>query len=294
MFEHFTDRSRKVMALANQEASRFNHDHIGTEHLLLGLIKEGSGVACSVLKRVGISDLSTVRVAVEKLVKVGPEMMNMGRIPQTPHAKQVIEYAMEEARGLNHNYIGTEHLLLGLIRVEGIAFQVLKNLNINVELIREDIQHLLGGGDEDPEVEVKVTEEALIWLSGQADIATKNRDYTTAVAICKAIDIIIRLQLKPVVLRDQKKTWTTKVAVPKIAGTRISTSEYIMAYGEYPVVTYDMVKKVHTKEECEHFAEWMYGQTCMGLEDGRAGIYADDYERWLRQGKKTEQAENWD
>src|SRR6266852_2364180 len=117
MFERFTDRARKVMALANQEAQRFNHEYIGTEHILLGLVKEGSGVGANVLKNLDV-DLRKVRLEVEKLVKSGPEMMQMGKLPQTPRAKKVIEYAIEEARNLQHNYVGTEHLLLGLLREE--------------------------------------------------------------------------------------------------------------------------------------------------------------------------------
>ena len=105
MFERFTDRARKVMALANQEAQRFNHEYIGTEHILLGLVKEGSGVGANVLKNLGV-DLRKVRLEVEKLVKSGPEMVTMGKLPQTPRAKKVIEYAIEEARNLNHNYVG--------------------------------------------------------------------------------------------------------------------------------------------------------------------------------------------
>jgi len=97
MFERFTDRARKVMALANQEAQRFNHEYIGTEHILLGLVKEGSGVGANVLKNLDV-DLRKVRLEVEKLVKSGPDMVTMGKLPQTPRAKKVIEYAIEEAR----------------------------------------------------------------------------------------------------------------------------------------------------------------------------------------------------
>ena len=148
MFERFTDRARKVMALANQEAQRFNHDYIGTEHVLLGLVKEGSGVGANVLKNLGV-DLRKVRLEVEKLVKSGPEMVTMGKLPQTPRAKRVIEYAIEEARNLNHNYVGTEHLLLGLLREQdGVAAQVLMNLGLKLEDVREEILNLLGAGVE--------------------------------------------------------------------------------------------------------------------------------------------------
>ena len=144
MFERFTDRARKVMQLANQEAQRFNHEYIGTEHILLGLVKEGSGVAANVLKNLDI-DLRKVRTEVEKLVQAGPEMVTIGKLPQTPRAKKVIDYSIEEARNLNHNYVGTEHLLLGLLREqEGVAAQVLMNLGLKLEDVREEVLNLLG------------------------------------------------------------------------------------------------------------------------------------------------------
>src|SRR5437867_6036487 len=146
MYERFTDRARKVMQLANQEAQRFNHEYIGTEHILLGLVKEGSGVAANVLKNLDI-DLRKIRLEVEKIVQTGPgsEMVTMGKLPQTPRAKKVIEYSIEEARNLNHNYVGTEHLLLGLLREqEGVAAQVLMNLGLKLEDVREEVLNLLG------------------------------------------------------------------------------------------------------------------------------------------------------
>lgn len=151
MYERFTDRARKVMQLANQEAQRFNHEYIGTEHILLGLVKEGSGVAANVLKNLDV-DLRKIRLEVEKLVQSGPEMVTMGKLPQTPRAKKVIEYSMEEARNLNHNYVGTEHILLGLLREqEGVAAQVLMNLGLKLEEVREEVLNLLGHGLEGAE-----------------------------------------------------------------------------------------------------------------------------------------------
>jgi ATP-dependent Clp protease ATP-binding subunit ClpC len=139
------------MALANQEAQRFNHEYIGTEHILLGLVKEGSGVGANVLKNLEV-DLRKVRLEVEKLVKSGPDMVTMGKLPQTPRAKKVIEFAIEEARNLNHNYVGTEHLLLGLLREQdGVAAQVLMNLGIKLEEVREEVLNLLGAGVENEE-----------------------------------------------------------------------------------------------------------------------------------------------
>src|SRR5436309_639725 len=152
MYERFTDRARKVMQLANQEAQRFNHEYIGTEHILLGLVKEGSGVAANVLKNLDI-DLRKIRLEVEKIVQTGPgsEMVTMGKLPQTPRAKKVIEYSIEEARNLNHNYVGTEHLLLGLLREqEGVAAQVLMNLGLKLEDVRQEVLNLLGHSMELP------------------------------------------------------------------------------------------------------------------------------------------------
>ena len=144
MFDRFTDRARKVMGLARQEAQRFNHDYIGTEHVLLGLVQEGSGVAASVLKNLDI-DLKKIRQEVEKLVSTGTTMVTMGQLPFTPRAKKVLELSLEEASNLGHTYIGTEHLLLGLIREsDGIAAQVLKNLKVKVEDVREEVLELLG------------------------------------------------------------------------------------------------------------------------------------------------------
>jgi len=144
MFDRFTERARKVILLAKEEAKRFNHDYIGTEHILLGLIKEGEGVAAAVLQNLGLN-LDIIRLEVEKLVQPGPSTVTSGDIPFTPKAKKVIELAMDEARNLGHNYIGTEHLLLGLIREsEGVASQVLLNLELDLNKVRREIMDILG------------------------------------------------------------------------------------------------------------------------------------------------------
>jgi len=148
MFDRFTDRARKVMGLARQEAQRFNHDYIGTEHILLGLIQEGSGVAADVLKSLDV-DLKKIRQEVEKLVSHGTTMVTMGQLPFTPRAKKVLELALEEASNLGHNYIGTEHLLLGLIgEQEGIAAEVLDNIGVDIETVRTEVAGLLGAEPE--------------------------------------------------------------------------------------------------------------------------------------------------
>ncbi len=144
MFNRFTERARKVIILAKEEAKRFNHDYIGTEHILLGLIREGEGVAATVLEKMGIS-LENIRLEIEKLVQPGPTTQIIGDLPFTPRAKKSLELSAEEARALGHNYIGTEHLLLGLIREEeGVASQVLINLGLDLETVRNKIMEVLG------------------------------------------------------------------------------------------------------------------------------------------------------
>ena len=144
MFNRFTERARKVILLAKEEAKRFNHDYIGTEHILLGLVREGEGVAAAVLASFGLSP-DKIRLEVEKLVQPGPATVVSGDLPFTPKAKKVIELAIDEARSLGHNYIGTEHLLLGLIREgEGVASQVLMNSGLELDKVREEVMNLLG------------------------------------------------------------------------------------------------------------------------------------------------------
>jgi len=148
MYERFTDRARKVLELANEEARRFGHEYIGTEHLLLGLIKEDRGVGAQVLVHLGV-DLPGIRAEVEKLMTRGPDTPAKGRLPQTPRAKNVIEFSMDEARNLNHDYVGTEHILLGLIREEeGVAAQILMNVGLTLEQIRGEIVKVLPQGVE--------------------------------------------------------------------------------------------------------------------------------------------------
>ena len=136
---NFTPRAQQVLQLARKEADRFNHGYVGTEHLLLGLIALGQGVAVNVLQKMGI-DLESVRVEVEKAVGVGPETKTVGNVPFTPRVKKVLALAGSEARALNHSYVGTEHILLGLLREgEGVAARVLKNLNVDLEKTRVEI-----------------------------------------------------------------------------------------------------------------------------------------------------------
>src|SRR5260370_21856515 len=139
MMNDFTPRAQQVLALASKEAERFNHNYVGTEHLLLGLIKLGQGVAVNVLQRMGL-DLERVRMEVEKHVGSHPETNMIGNFPYTPRVKKVLALAGKEAKALNHSYVGTEHILLGLLREgEGVAARVLKNLEVDPARTRNEI-----------------------------------------------------------------------------------------------------------------------------------------------------------
>ncbi|HEX6312147.1 MAG TPA: Clp protease N-terminal domain-containing protein, partial [Acidimicrobiia bacterium] len=144
MFERFTDRARRVVVLAQEEARLLNHNYIGTEHILLGLIHEGEGVAAKALESLGIS-LEAVRAQVEEIIGQGGSAPS-GHIPFTPRAKKVLELSLREALQLGHNYIGTEHILLGLIREgEGVAAQVLVKLGADLSRVRQQVIQLLSG-----------------------------------------------------------------------------------------------------------------------------------------------------
>jgi ATP-dependent Clp protease ATP-binding subunit ClpC len=150
---NFTPRAQQVLALARKEADRFNHNYVGTEHLLLGLIKLGQGVAVNVLQKMGL-DLETVRMEVEKQVGSGPETKMVGNIPYTPRVKKVLALAGKEAKALNHSYVGTEHILLGLLREgEGVAARVLKSLEVDIERTRNEILKELDPNFTPPESE---------------------------------------------------------------------------------------------------------------------------------------------
>ncbi len=155
MMNNFTPRAQQVLALARKEADRFNHNYVGTEHLLLGLIKLGQGVAVNVLTKLGV-DLDSVRLQVEQQTSGGPDTKMVGNIPYTPRVKKVLALASKEAKALNHSYVGTEHLLLGLLREgEGVAAQVLRQLDVNLEKARNEIlkelDPNLGGSEEEEE-----------------------------------------------------------------------------------------------------------------------------------------------
>ena len=144
MFERFTEHAREVMSLANQEAQQFGHEFIGTEHILWGLAKEVQGVAAAVLKHFNV-DLKPLRKEVEILLEGRPHVEATEKLAQTEHTKNVIRYAVEEARSLHHNYVGTEHLLLGLIKLgQGVAVNVLERMGLDLDTVRVEVEKQVG------------------------------------------------------------------------------------------------------------------------------------------------------
>src|ERR671924_2305291 len=153
MFERFTDRARRVVVLAQEEARMLNHNYIGTEHILLGLIHEGEGVAAKALESLGIS-LEAVRQQVEEIIGQGQQAPS-GHIPFTPRAKKVLELSLREALQLGHNYIRTEHILLGLIReTDGVAVRILHDFDADAETIRNEVMRMLSGSPAPQRAEV--------------------------------------------------------------------------------------------------------------------------------------------
>ncbi|MCC6906337.1 MAG: hypothetical protein IT430_00220 [Phycisphaerales bacterium] len=143
MFERFTDRCRKVMVLANQQAHELKHDYIGTEHMLLALIREGTGMGFHALKNLGV-DFGALQTEIGRLVKEGSWNAGVGKLPQTPRGRKVIEYAIAESRRLGQDYVGTEHMLLGMIvEGEGVAAQALRNRGVELDAAREEVKRLL-------------------------------------------------------------------------------------------------------------------------------------------------------
>src|SRR5213595_2376711 len=195
---NFTPRAQQVLALARKEADRFNHNYVGTEHLLLGLIKLGQGVAVNVLQKMGL-DLETVRMEVEKQVGSGPETKMVGNIPYTPRVKKVLALAGKEAKALNHSYVGTEHILLGLLREgEGVAARVLKSLEIDIERTRNEILKELDPNFTPPEGEAE--EGTGTATGGKKDVKTPalrafGRDLT---------DLAKKSELDPVIGRKNE------------------------------------------------------------------------------------------
>lgn len=148
-YQLFTDRTRKVMQLANQQAQFLNHEYVGVEHLFLGMVKEGSGVAAKVLGMFGINTQNALH-EISKLIQPGPDIVTMGKLPLTPRAKLIISHANEESSKLNHNYVGTEHLLLGLLRErDGAAYNAMIGMGLNLDKIRDKVLEVIGETDND-------------------------------------------------------------------------------------------------------------------------------------------------
>jgi ATP-dependent Clp protease ATP-binding subunit ClpA len=174
MFERFTDRARRVVVLAQEEARMLNHNYIGTEHILLGLIHEGEGVAANALEGLGI-DLGAVRYEVEGIIGQG-QTAPSGHIPFTPRAKKVLELSLREALNLGHNYIGTEHILLGLVREgEGVAAQVLQKLGADLNRVRQEVIKLLAGYTTGKAESIDLSEEEIEILRDLAEGTSKTK-----------------------------------------------------------------------------------------------------------------------
>lgn len=163
MLERFTDRARKTMALASQEAQRMNHGYVGTEHILLGLLREGSGFGVKALNNLKL-DIKKIRANIEELVKPGKDMVIMGKLPQTPRARKVIEHAIEYARSLHHDYVGTEHIIYGLNEEEeGTAAKVLMKEGVSKSLIDKEVRILLEIPPESSSGKSNLNEDLKYW-----------------------------------------------------------------------------------------------------------------------------------
>jgi ATP-dependent Clp protease ATP-binding subunit ClpC len=146
MFERFTEHARHVMELAGREAQRFGNEYVGTEHLLWGLAKEVQGVAATVLGHFHV-DLKPLRREMEEMLKTRPHVESVEKLPPSVHAKEAIQYAIEEARAMHHNYVGTEHILLGLMHnSQAVAAQVLADFNLDLDAVREEVRRVVAVG----------------------------------------------------------------------------------------------------------------------------------------------------
>src|SRR2546426_659375 len=218
MHDKFTERVRKVMYLAREEAARLQHDYIGTEHLLLGVIREGEGIAATVLNNLGL-DLDAIRQAVESMVSSTGGTLTIGEIPFTPRAKRVLELSVDEARQLGHNYVGTEHLLLGLIREgEGVAARVLLELGVDRKKVREETLKLLGGTPSvsQPEREGKVETPALNQFGRDLTLLAKEGKLDPIIGRELEIDRVIQ------VLSRRKKNNPILIGEPGVGKTAIA------------------------------------------------------------------------
>ncbi len=252
MFERFTDRARRVVVLAQEEARLLNHDYIGTEHLLLGLAHEGQGVAAKALEVLGIR-LEALRSQVEEIIGRGEsEAASSGHIPFTPRAKKVLELSLRESQQLGHNYIGTEHVLLGLIREgEGVAAQVLVKLSADLSRARGLVIQLLSGYAGGPEAvartrlvrmtvpdDLREAEEQLDQLRRQKEAAIDAEDFGRAAALRDAEKELLRR------LAEREREWTAAVDLEAV----IQENQRL----------HDEVQRLH--REAEHLRELLRRQ----------------------------------
>jgi ATP-dependent Clp protease ATP-binding subunit ClpA len=185
---NFTPRAQQVLTLARKEANRFNHNFVGTEHLLLGLIRLGQGTAVAVLQRLGL-DLENVRIEVERQVGVGPDRKPLGLMPYTPRVKKVLVLAAKEARALNHTYVGTEHILLGLLREgNGVAARVLLNLGVNTDQVRQEVLRELDPNFQPSDKDAEAMQSNAQSANLQGDEVDTSKRYDI---YCREIDKIV-------------------------------------------------------------------------------------------------------
>ena len=219
---NFTPRAQQVLALARKEADRFHHNYIGTEHLLLGLINLGQGVAVNVLQKMGL-DLDTVRQAVDEQVGLGPEAKPSGNVPYTPRVKKVLALAGKEAKSLNHSYVGTEHILLGLLREgEGVAARVLKSLDVDVDRCRNEILSEL-----DPNFASNEETESSVVGGGEPDDKGKDLKTPALKAFGRDLTELARNgEMDPVIGRSQEIRRVTQVLCRRTKNNPVPTSFY--------------------------------------------------------------------
>jgi ATP-dependent Clp protease ATP-binding subunit ClpC len=219
VFERFTDRARRVVVLAQEEARVLNHDYIGTEHILLGLIREGGGVAYQALSQMGVS-LVQVRAAIEQMIGEG-QRAPTGHIPFTPRAKKVLELSLREALQLGHTYIGTEHILLGLVREgEGVAAQVLERYGANMDRVRHTVVELLSGYAQTAATAVAGTTETL--MSEVAAGAVESTEGFPTCPTCRSA-LAETLAATMLELKDGDETTIVKIAYCSRCGTALGT-----------------------------------------------------------------------
>lgn len=245
MYERFTDRARKAMQLAGQEAQRFGHEYVGTEHVLIGLLAEGSGVAANVLKNLDV-DLAKLRAEVQRLLRPGPDAV-AGTTSQTPLAKKVVEFAVEEARTLGHGYVGTEHLLLGLLRTEeGAAAKVLAGLGLKTCGVREEVLCLLGPSAPPPagRDSLLIPPTALEHLGRDLSRLARGGEFAPCVGRETDLATVVRVlsrqtKNKPLLLGESGagKTAVVRGLACLLADPRPSAGPLAAALGEHRVVS---------------------------------------------------------